>query len=129
MRWTVHSLNIRKEARTTLDVFLGGLSTDATEEAEALLEMLERHGNNLRLPISKALRNGLFEARGLTAGVRLFFVFAPGHRIIVLDGYVKKRTSIPATIMARIRKLQEEAKRALRNEVKDTKKPKESKLI
>ncbi len=57
-----------------------------------------------------------FEARGLTTGVRLFFVFAPGQRIVVLDGYVKKRTSIPARIMARIRRLQEDTETALRNE-------------
>ena len=124
MRWTVGSLITGKGTRTTLDVLLDGLSDDAAEEAQALVETLEKHGNNLRMPISKPLRNGLFEARGLTTGVRLFFVFAPGHRIIVLDGYVKKRTRIPATIMARIRKLQEETERALRNEMKDTKKPK-----
>ena len=52
---------------------------------------------------------------GLTTGVRLFFVFAPGHRIVVLDGYVKKRTSIPARIMARIRRLQANTEKALRN--------------
>ena len=102
MRWTVHSLNTSRG--TTLEEFLDGLSGGAAAETEALLEMLEEHGNKLRLPISKPLGNGLFEARGLTTGVRLFFVFAPGHRIIVLDGYVKKRTSIPAKIMARIRK-------------------------
>ena len=124
MRWTVGSLITGKGTRTTLDVLLDGLSDDAAEEAQALVETLEKHGNNLRMPISKSLRNGLFEARGLTTGIRLFFVFAPGHRIIVLDGYVKKRTRIPATIMARIRKLQEGTERALRNEMKDTKKPK-----
>ena len=124
MRWTVGSLITGKGTRTTLDVLLDGLSDDVAEEAQALVETLEKHGNNLRMPISKSLRNGLFEARGLTTGIRLFFVFAPGHRIIVLDGYVKKRTRIPATIMARIRKLQEETERALRNEMKDTKKPK-----
>ena len=102
MRWTVHSLNTSRG--TTLEEFLDGLSDDAVAEAEALVEMLEEHGNKLRLPISKPLGDGLFEARGLTTGVRLFFVFAPGHRIVVLDGYVKKRTSIPARIMARIRK-------------------------
>ena len=111
MCWTVRSLSVTKG--TTLEVFLNGLSDDAEAEAEALLEALETHGNNLRGPISKPLGNGLFEARGLTTGVRLFFVFAPGRQIIVLDGYVKKRTSIPAKIMARIRNLQKDAERAL----------------
>ena len=115
MRWTVHSLNAR-EGTTTLEVFLDGLSdADAAEEAEALLEMLEKHGRNLRPPISKSLSDGLFEARG-TTGVRLFFVFAPGSRIIVLDGYLKKRQSMPPRIMARIRKLQKDVERALHKE-------------
>ena len=114
MPWAVHSLNTRRG--TALEEFLDGLSDDSAAEAEALVEMLEEHGNQLRLPISKPLGNGLFEARGPTTGVRLFFVFAPGNRIVVLDGYVKKRTSIPTRIMARIRRLQANAEEALRNE-------------
>ena len=114
MRWAVHSLDTPR-GTTTLEEFLDGLPDDVVAEAEALVEMLEEHGNKLRLPISKSLGKGLFEARGLTTGVRLFFVFAPGHRIVVLDGYVKKRTSIPARIMARIRRLQADTEEALRN--------------
>ena len=115
MQWAVHSLDTPR-GKTTLEEFLDGLSDDVAAEAEALVEMLEEHGNKLRLPISKSLGKGLFEARGLTTGVRLFFVFAPGHRIVVLDGYVKKRTSIPARIMARIRRLQANTEEALRDE-------------
>ena len=114
MRWTVRSLRLTKG--TTLEVFLEGLSDDAEAEAEALLEALEKHGNNLRMPISKPLGNGLFEARGLTTGVRLFFVFAPERQIIVLDGYVKKRTRIPAKTMERVRRLQRDAERALQEQ-------------
>ena len=115
MRWTVHSLNAR-DGTTTLEVFIDGLSdVDAAEEAEALVVMLEKHGSNLRPPSSASLGDGLFEARGIT-GVRLFFVFAPGSRIIVLDGYLKKRQSIPPMIMARIRKMQKNAERALHKE-------------
>lgn len=114
MRWTVRSLSLTKG--TTLEAFLDGLSDDTEAEAEALLDALEKHGNNLRSPISKSLGNGLFEARGLTTGVRLFFVFAPGRQIIVLDGYVKKRTSIPAKTMERIRRLQRDAELALQRQ-------------
>ena len=112
MHWTVHSLNTAKGTR--LDAFLDGLSDDdAAAEAEALVEMLEEHGNNLRRPTCAPLGHGLFEARGLTTGVRLFFVYAPGHRIIVLDGYIKKRTRIPTSTLAQIRKLQKDAEKAL----------------
>ena len=103
--------------RDGLGVFLEGLTDDnAAAEAEALVEMLEEHGNKLRRSISAPLGDGLFEARGLTSGVRLFFVYAPRHRIIVLDGYVKKRKKIPTSTMALIRKLQKDAEKALTTE-------------
>ena len=114
MRWTVHALKTSRG--TTLTEFLDGLSGDAAAETEALVEMLEEHGNQLRLPISKPLGAGLFEARGLTTKVRLFFVFAPGRRIVVLDGYVKKRATIPAPVMVRLRKLQNDVEKELHNE-------------
>ena len=115
MPWTVHSLNTAKGTR--LGVFIKGLTDDnAAADAEALVETLEAHGNTLQRPISAPLGDGLFEARGLTSGVRLFFVYAPGHRIIVLDGYVKKRKKIPPSTMARIRKLQKDAEKALTTE-------------
>ena len=61
MRWAVHSLNTPR-GTTTLEEFFDGLTGDIAAEAEALVEMLGQHGNQLRLPISKALGNGLFEA-------------------------------------------------------------------
>ena len=62
MPWAVHSLNTR--TGTTLEEFLDGLSDDTAAEAEALVEMLEEHGNKLRLPISKPLGNGLSRPEG-----------------------------------------------------------------
>ena len=62
MRWAVHSLDTPR-GTTTLEEFLDGLPDDVVAEAEALVEMLEEHGNKLRLPISKSLGKGLFEAR------------------------------------------------------------------
>ena len=48
MRWAVHSLNTSRG--TTLEEFIDGLSDDdAAAEAEALLEMLEAYGNQLRM--------------------------------------------------------------------------------
>ena len=114
MRWEIHSLNTARG--TTLADFLDSLSDDdATAEAGTLLDMLATHGNDLRSPFSAPLGKGLFEARGLTSGVRLFYVYAPGCRIIVLDGYVKKRKKIPTSTMARIRKLQKNAEESLKN--------------
>ncbi len=120
MGWTVVSLTTATGTR--LEAFIDGLSEDAAAEAEALVEALAEHGNALRQPLSKALGNGLFEARGVTTGVRLFYIFARARRIVVLDGYLKKRTSIPAATMKQIRKLQRQAQHALEKTERERKK-------
>jgi phage-related protein len=67
--------------------------------AAALIEYLQTSGNELREPRSKSLGNGLFELRGKQ--VRIFYVFRPGNRIVLLDGMLKKRTDIPDRMMRR----------------------------
>ena len=57
-------------------------------DAAALLEWLRIRGNQLREPQSKSLGEGLFELRGKQ--VRIFYVFRPGRRAVVLGGIVKK---------------------------------------
>jgi hypothetical protein len=57
-------------------------------------------------PQSKALGGGLFELRGKQ--VRMFYVFRPGGRIVILDCIVKKRSDIPAPVIGRLRKLARE---------------------
>ena len=69
----------------------------------ALLELLEAKGNALRPPRSESLGGGLFELRAHPRPVRIFYVFRPGRRIIVLDGMVKKKDRIPADVLMRMR--------------------------
>jgi len=87
-------------------VFLDGLAGPASTEAVACLRLVVVRGAALRLPHSRALGHGLFELRGRTSGVRLFYVFRPGSRIVLLDALVKKRDDIPAAVMTRLRRLQ-----------------------
>ena len=87
-------------------VFLDGLAGTANTEAVACLRLVLERGAALRLPHSRALGRGLFELRGRTSGVRLFYLFRPGSRIVLLDGLVKKRDDIPAAFMTRLRRLQ-----------------------
>lgn len=89
--------------------FLQGLSGDAKTEAIALLKLVAERGNSLREPISKALGEGLFELRGRTSGVRIFYTFKPGQMIVLLDGLVKKRGDIPGRDLERLRRLRKEA--------------------
>jgi len=57
----------------------------------------------LRPPRSESLGGGLFELRAHPRPVRIFYVFQPGRRIIVLDGMVKKKDRIPADVLKRMR--------------------------
>lgn len=73
-----------------------------------MLVRLTEHGRALREPHTKSLDNGLFELRGQRHGVRIFFTFRPGRRIVLLGGFVKKRQRIPATVLRLMRaRLQE----------------------
>lgn len=48
------------------------------------IKLLERCGNMLRLPHSKALGEGLFELRDRIYGYRIYYTFLPNHNIIIL---------------------------------------------
>jgi len=75
-------------------------------DAAALLEWLQLRGNQLREPQSKSLGEGLFELRGKQ--VRIFYVFRPGRRVVVVGGMVKKQTNIPVDVLNRMRALAKE---------------------
>ncbi len=54
------------------------------------LKLLERCGNKLRLPHSRALGGGLFELRENFYGYRIYYAFLPDHTIVVLQAGDKK---------------------------------------
>ena len=55
---------------------------------------------------TRSLGGGLFELR-TKSGVRVFYVFRPGQQVVLLDGIVKKRDDIPASVVTRMRELAE----------------------
>ena len=57
----------------------------------------------LQPPRSEPLGGGLFELQAHPRPVRIFYVFQPRRRIIVLDGMVKKKDRIPADVLKRMR--------------------------
>ena len=63
--------------------FLAGLQGRDRVEAFALLQLLAERGDTLRLPHSRPLGGGLFELRGMQ--VRIFYVFKPHKRLVLLD--------------------------------------------
>ena len=88
-----------------MKVFLESLESDEANLADtlALLELLEAKGNTLRPPRSDSLGGGLFELRAHPHPVRIFYVFRPGRRIVVLGGMVKTKGKIPGHVLKRVR--------------------------
>jgi phage-related protein len=82
--------------------FVEGLK-DRTDikDAAVLTGALRALGNQLREPRSKSLDSGLFELRGTR--IRIYYGFLPGRRIVLLGGYVKKRTDTPADVLRLVR--------------------------
>jgi hypothetical protein len=48
----------------------------------------------------------LFDLRGRSSGIRIFYVYRPGRQIVLLDGVIKKRGDIPASRLRQVRRLQ-----------------------
>ena len=106
-RWTIDDYTIAS-GESPVRTFLSVLQDRDKVEAFALIQLLSERGNTLRLPHSRSLGEGLNELRGKQ--VRIFYVFRPQRRIVLLDGMVKKRDDIPAAVLKRLRQLQREVK-------------------
>jgi putative component of toxin-antitoxin plasmid stabilization module len=103
--WTVETYELNSGKRPYAS-FLDTLTGIAAARAAALPTRLTR-AHELRPPESKSLGRGLFELRD-HCGVRVFYMFRPGHRVMVLGGYLKKRQDIPARVLRTMRTYQAE---------------------
>ncbi len=98
--WTLERF-VLDSGESPVRAFLEGLGGRARVDVLALLKLLAEEGNALKMPHSKPLGEGLFELRA--GPVRLFYTFRPGHRIVLLDGLIKKRQEIPPGVLTRVR--------------------------
>ena len=89
--------------------FLAGLDGRNANQAAALLLKLAARGNQLRPPDSRQVAENLFELRGHE--VRIFYMFLPGRRIVLLDGIIKKQHRIPRQDLDRVKVYQAEVVR------------------
>ena len=101
--WDIREHVAATDETPVLDL-LEGLKGRPEAAAFALIELLAEHGNQLRRPQSGALGGGLFELRHKATGVRIFYHVPT--RVILLDGMIKKQDKIPAAMMERLRKAQ-----------------------
>jgi|SRR5581483_11772551 len=106
-RWTIDDYTTAS-GESPIRRFLSELQERDKVEAFALIRLLSERGNTIRLPHSRSLGGGLNELRGKQ--VRIFYVFRPQRRIVLLEGMVKKREDIPAAMLKHLRQLQQGVK-------------------
>ena len=77
-----------------------------------LVQMMERHGADLRMPHSRAMGQGLFElrCRGAEGIGRVFYCTMVGREIVVLHSSIKKTQETPERELATARKRLREVK-------------------
>ena len=77
-----------------------------------LVNLMENHGADLRLPHSRAMGEGLFELRckGSEGIGRAFYCTMVGHQIVILHSFIKKTPETPARELKTARKRLKEIK-------------------
>lgn len=74
-------------------------------QAKALhdLDLLQEFGNQLSMPYSRAMGNGILELRitQSTHAARIFYFFTQGENIIITNGFIKKTQKTPKSELAK----------------------------
>ena len=88
----------------TVHAFLSDLDLPVRSEAYKLLDLLERYGHSLSMPIAKPIGGGLWELR-LTGRpqIRMLYGFCEGIPVVVLAPR-KQRSALPRSDIALARK-------------------------
>ena len=78
--------------------FIDSLEPKMGAKVLSLIEILEEKGNQLRLPYSEFLEDGIFELRCKFGSdiTRTLYFFYEGANIILTNGFVKKTQKTPA---------------------------------
>ena len=77
--------------------FINGLPVKMRAKAFKELELLESLGTQIKMPYSRPMQDGVHELR-IQAGndiSRIFYFFFIGRRIILTNGFIKKRQTTP----------------------------------
>jgi len=80
-----------KENKNSVEAWLDNLTKDQFRSVAKEIKLLELCGNQLRLPHSKSLGQGLFELRERKFGFRIYYTFCK-NRVIVLLAAGNKKT-------------------------------------
>lgn len=87
----------KEDGEIPFDYFVSQLNPRMRAKLFRDLDILEAFGNELREPLSKPLRQGIFELRSKVGSdiIRSLYFFFQGRRIIVTNGFVKKDGKTP----------------------------------
>ena len=85
------------DSKAPVEEFLDGLETKMRSTAVDSISLLEEFGNQLTLPHSRHMGDGLYELRIKFASdiTRIFYFFFVDNRIILTNGFVKKTVKTP----------------------------------
>lgn len=101
------------DGRKPVEEFLDSLPIKMRIKAIDSLDLLEQYGNQLRMPYSKALNDGLFELRiKFSSDIsRIFYFFYVGNKIVVTNGFVKKTQKTPRAELVKAQKYKKDYER------------------
>lgn len=103
----------KEDGQVPFSDFLAGLAPKLRAKVLRDVELLERFGNQLREPYTKALSDGLFELRTKqgTDIARSIYFFFDGSRIVITNGFVKKTAKTPSAEIKRASAYRDDWKR------------------
>lgn len=94
-----------KEGHYPVKEFLDTLSVGHQSKVFAYFDMLSIAGNELRMPYSRYLNEGIFELRPSRDGLSLrILYFFDQDKAILTNGFLKKTKKTPSTEIARAKK-------------------------
>lgn len=77
--------------------FIDSLDIKMKARVFRTIELLEKYGNQLRLPYSKSLGDGIFELRCQQSNniTRILYFFFVNQNIVITNGFTKKTQKTP----------------------------------
>jgi putative addiction module killer protein len=73
-----------EQGKKPVEKWLDKLTKDQLKAVAKVVKMLEIAGNDLKMPFSFPLGNGLFELRDKKYGYRIYYCFSGGRLILLL---------------------------------------------
>lgn len=111
-KFTVEFYETEKGEKPSLD-FINTLEVKLRAKVFRDLKLLEEKGNELRLPYSENLGDGIFELRTIQGNniVRNLYFFIVGKKIIITHGFKKKTQKTPPEEITKAKNYREDYKK------------------